>query len=89
MVKGTLRVNKAWILAFALIVGCAKPIPQTTYVPVPCPTPPIVTRPELPIKDLKLDDTIEMERKLWLATIQVLTGYCKQLETILDGYRPQ
>ena len=72
------------ILALFLLVACK---PQIQYVPVPCPEPPQIQRPVLPITTLKPEDSMEKERQLWLATVQALDSYCKQLEDILSGYR--
>jgi len=72
-------------LVIVLAVGCCKP--KTVYITVPCPAPPVIARPALPMNALKPEDTIERERILLVATIQVLLGHCDQLEVLLDAYR--
>jgi hypothetical protein len=77
------------LLALSTILwigGCTRS-PQTVYVPVPCPQPPLVARPSLPIQTLQPGDSVERERILWWATVEALMGYSKTLETLLDGYR--
>ena len=72
------------IASVLFLSGCK---PKVIYVPVPCPEPPMIQRPALPISGLKPDDSIERERTLWVATVEVMDGYAKQLEKLLDGYR--
>lgn len=66
-------------------VGCCKP--KTVYVPVPCPKPILPPRPVAPIKTLKADDSVEHERKLWLATVQAYEAYWVALEKLLEAYQ--
>ncbi len=79
----------ALLLSLALL-ACHR-TPQTVLVPVavPCPPPPKVQRPRLPIVDLKPGDSPDLIQKALLASIQLLQGYAQQLETILDGYNPE
>lgn len=80
-------MKRALALSILLIgFGCK---PKIVYVQTPCPPPPQVQPPILPITTLKPTDTIERERVLWVATVEALDSYCKQLEAILNGYRPK
>ncbi len=80
-------ICKCIALASILVaIGCHK-CPETRTIVVPCPEPPVVVRPELPIKQLKPEDSVNKERVLWVATVEVLDGYCTELEKLLDGYR--
>lgn len=70
-------------------IACVKktpPNPIPEIVVIPCPPPPKVNRPPLPILRVKPDDSITKERQLWIASLKALIGYSEQLEKLLEGY---
>lgn len=81
-----------WLLILPVLAGCAsEPVIRTVEVRVPvaanCPAPPQVVRPGLPIADLAPDSQPADVLRAYAATVEVLKGYCGELETVLDGYR--
>ena len=73
------------LVSLLFLSACCKP--KVEYVAVPCPVPPLLQRPALPITTLKPTDSIERERVLWVATVQAQDIYIDQLEKIMDAYR--
>ena len=83
------------LFAGLLLIGCADTVRvrtdvQEVFVPVLyCPAPPEISRPPLPIHDM----TDEQEKKdgevvkHYKATVKILQGYSKELETALDEYK--
>lgn len=71
-----------------LCLGCAH-APQVVNVPVavPCPAPPAIARPHLPIASLRKDDPPAAVMRAYAATVEALSGYARELEAILQGYR--
>lgn len=71
------------LVAFGL--GCR---PRIEYVPVPCPPPPVLVRPELPIKGWSPGKWTqkELESILW-QSLAMEVGYSKALEEALAAYR--
>ena len=53
------------------------------------PSPPVLTRPELPVYDLREEDIeqpgVVVQR--YRATVKALLGYTAELEAIINGYR--
>ena len=75
-------------IGLALSVGgCAHETIIQVPVAVPCPPPPVVSRPHLPIADIKKDDGEATLIKAYAATVEALKGYAEELEVLLDGYR--
>lgn len=75
------------ILALASLWGCAHETIVQVPVAVPCPPPPVVSRPHLPIADIKRGDGEAALIKAYAATVEALKGYAEELEALLDGYR--
>jgi len=72
-------------LALLLLLTACKP--RIEYVPTPCPPPPTIHRPRLPIEDLVATWTPEQrERALW-ASLAAAVGWGKAQEKLLDAYR--
>jgi len=61
------------------------------YVPIPCPTPPEVVRPELVIFQLTPEDSMNSGKvvQAYKASLLQLQQYSIDLETILNAYRNQ
>ncbi|RJP17895.1 MAG: hypothetical protein C4529_13880 [Deltaproteobacteria bacterium] len=71
-----------------LAMGCAHAPPSVEVpVAVPCPAPPRVVRPHLPISDLRPTDSPDNVVRAYAASVETLIGYARELETILSGYR--
>jgi hypothetical protein len=71
-----------------LFLGCSHaPGVVKVPVPVPCPAPPAVARPHLPIASLRKDDPPADVMKAYAASLEALSGYARELEAILQGYR--
>lgn len=93
------------ILGLALLSGCASSqvkevfVPQVKietqfvkeYVPVPCPPPPNVVRPELIIFQLTPEDETSPGKvvKAYKASVLQLQNYSAELEHLLNAYRTQ
>lgn len=80
------------ITLFCLLIflaGCASSPPAEVRIPVPvqAPQPPEVSRPHLPIADLKKGDPPPLVERAYAASVKALQGYAGQLEQIIDGYR--
>lgn len=78
--------------AFCVITGVLLACschPEMVQVPVavPCPPPPAVQRPHLPIAELKPASPANQVMRAYAASVEVLKGYALQLEKLLDGYR--
>lgn len=80
------------VLALAMLlplVGCASsPVRAQIPVAVPCPPPPAVARPALPIAELTAESQPDAVMRAYAATVEALMGYAGELELLLDGYRP-
>jgi hypothetical protein len=78
-------------LVLLLIAGCKPPTPVIqrveVMVPVPCPAPAVIPRPPLPIQQLKSGDPSVTVKRAYVATVEVLIGYARELEKQLDAYR--
>jgi hypothetical protein len=71
-----------------LCLGCAHaPVVVKEPVAVPCPAPPAIARPHLPIASLRRDDPPAVVMKAYAASLEALSGYARELEAILQGYR--
>lgn len=78
------------IVVIGLLVSLAACAPAPVRVeaePPPLPEPPPVARPHLPIADLTPVDGADAVMRAYAATVEVLTGYAAELETLLDAYR--
>lgn len=67
--------------------GCAHETIVQVPVAVPCPPPPAVSRPHLPIADIRRGEGEAALIKAYAATVEALKGYAEELEALLDGYR--
>lgn len=78
------------LLIALLATGCAT-LPATVEVPVavPCPAPEHAVRPRLSVGSLRPDSTPSEVVRAYAADLVAVIGYAEQLETILDGYRPE
>ena len=84
------RVEIAMLLLAAVLAILALSCkPRVEYVPTPCPPPPMVLKPVLPISSLKPDWTLaQREAALW-SSLALAVGYATSLERIVDAYRPK
>jgi len=78
------------------LIGCASTNPtvdvQEVKIPVGvCPVPKDFVRPALPIDTLTAADINDSGKVVlsYKATVRALEGYIQQLETELNGYKPQ
>lgn len=73
------------IILAALSLNCK---PRIEYVPIPCPPPPVLVRPVLPIKEWQPGKwtQAELEKILW-QSLAMEVGYSKALEEALAAYR--
>jgi len=84
-----LTAAMAVVLALSMF-GCARPVVVQEVrvpIPVPCPEPPAVVRPTLPIFKIPKDAPPSEVVRAYAVSFQLLIGYAESLETILDGYR--
>ena len=74
-----------------VLVACRAPHVEIQRVDVPvvvpCPAPPPLQRPALPIASLPPRPTHDALVKALAASIAVLQGYARELEAVIDGYR--
>lgn len=76
----------------ALLAGCAAHQQAARIeIPIaaPCPVPPVIARPALPIAQLNEQSTPDQVARAYAATVEILMGYARQLETLLNGYREE
>jgi hypothetical protein len=79
---------KKYCLLLALFLGaCATAPAVQTPVAVPCPPPPAIERPRLPVSDLRPSDSPDAVMKALVVSVEKLTGYARELEEALKGYR--
>lgn len=83
-----MRRFHGWNIGISIIllaVGCK---PRIEYVPVPCPPPPVLVRPQLPIKQWAPGRFTpeQVEKMLW-QSLAMEVGYSKALEEALNAYR--
>ena len=81
-----------WPLLLALLtVGCCPPkvVLQRVEVPVaiPCPQPPYLAWPDLPIYHLDRYTSPAEQARAWADSTVILTSTLKQALRLLDGYR--
>ena len=80
----------ALIIMVAMVLsGCSSTLPRTVEIPVavPCTPPPVVIRPHLAISTLQLNSPPAEVIRAYAVSLEQVTGYAQQLETILNGYR--
>jgi hypothetical protein len=78
-------VNKnALTLSLICLVGCTRPVPT----PIPCPEPPFIAKPELPISKWAPGKwtATELEKILW-QSLALQVGYSNALYAALEAYR--
>jgi len=87
-------VNRNFILAMLiglLFVSCARPEPVVRLVPtpvaVPCPEPPVLTWPALPLDAVNEATPPGAVAQAYVASIYVLKGRLAQALALLNGYR--
>jgi hypothetical protein len=71
------------ILSLSLLAGCSKP-----PVVFPCPPPHPVTRPSLRVNALTAQAAPDAVLEAYVLDLADWVGYSKELETLLDAYRP-
>jgi hypothetical protein len=76
---------KAIYLIAPLLLVCMACKP--TIITVPCPKPPAVVRPNLRVKELSQDATMQDILKAYVLDLADQVGYSNELEAILNGYR--
>lgn len=78
-----------WCLLLLSLPGCRRiefvEVPRT--VVIPCPEPPPVSMPDLPIYHLEADATPDQVAKAYAASIVILKGHLLQAHALLNGYR--
>lgn len=87
--RGVILIHVGLALLVVLsLSGCASaPVNAEIPVAVPCPPPPAVARPALPIADLIAESPPDAVMRAYAATVQTLMGYARELELLLNGYR--
>lgn len=75
------------VTAMFLIAGCTAATETVIPVAIPCPQPPVLTRPCLAIQDLHGAEQPGEVIKAYVLTVEQLRGYAVELETIINGYR--
>lgn len=82
-------MSKRLVALLLLLLPACSHVPRTVEIPVavPCPSPPPVVRPELPIDSLTERSTAPEIVRAYVITVQKLIDYSRELETVLDGYR--
>jgi len=84
------------LLLLVALAGCTrtrtivryKPVEVLVPVPVPPTPPPIIERPMLPLMTLKANSPAVDVARSYVASIILLMGYARELEILLDAYRP-
>ena len=84
------------LLAAWLLTGCRTPAPLArtetveVFVPVvePCPAPPVVARPALPLGALDSLSTPDEVLRAYASSAWLLAGYAQEIEMLLGAYRP-
>lgn len=80
------------LILMLILAGCATTphaVTATLPVAVPCPPPPVITRPALPLAQLTATSTPDAVMRAYVASVTLLQGYARQLERLLDGYRSE
>lgn len=79
------------LCATLILLPACTHVPRTVEVPVavPCPPPPPVARPTLPIDRLTGSSTSAEIVRAYVVTVQKLIDYARELEILLDGYRSE
>lgn len=79
--------------ALLLTVACQRPEVVTRLVPtpvaVPCPEPPILDWPALPLDAVNENTPAGEVAKAYVASIRILKGRLAQALLLLNGYREQ
>ena len=83
------------LVVATLLMGCASTTPEvrtetiTVRVPVPTdpPAPPRPSRPALPIAGIDSTSSPQAVTQAYVASVILLQGYARQLETLLRSYR--
>lgn len=80
------------MIPILLLAACATtPTVQTVEIPIAVPLPPAppITRPALPIADINEHSPPDTVLRAYVATVELLMGYSKSLETLLSGYKEE
>lgn len=83
------------IIAFIALAGCSGPREVVRYEPmevlvpvaVPCPHPPPIERPVLPLARIDQASTPDQVMRAYVSSTYLLMGYAAQLEELLRAYR--
>lgn len=85
------RVSIALLLGLLLLACQRTPqiVVQKVEVPVaiPCPEPVVPVRPELPLSTVGPGSPADLVVKAYAASVEMLKGYAKELERIVEGFR--
>ena len=91
-----LLIGVALFLLLLLVAGCApQEIVRTETVEVlvpvatPCPAPPGVRRPALPLAALDSTSAPADVMRAYVSSAWLLAGYAEELEILLDAYRSE
>ena len=81
-------MNRLLLISLALLLSACSTLPPVVEVPVavPCPAPPVTTRPRLAIRDLRPGSQPAEVEKAYATTLEQLGGYAAELEQIVKGY---
>jgi len=81
--------NSKLLLVFLVVFLAACTAPVETLIPtaIPCPQPPALIRPHLALQDLQPVAAPSEVLRAYVITVEQLTGYACELETIINGYR--
>jgi len=81
----------ALVLATLLVTGCTNPFVRIVevdrIVPIPCPEPAVVSKPQLPIHYLEHGDSFDTVVKSYVNSVILLQGYSEELEQALEPYK--
>jgi hypothetical protein len=75
-------------MLIAVAVLSCKP-PRVEYVPAPCPPPPVIAKPQLPIAAYQPTWTQQQKEKALWESLALAVGYSQALEEALKAYRQQ
>lgn len=75
------------LLPLLLLAGCAHVPPPVVPVAAPCPPPPALALPYLPIRDLTPQDPPDVVLRAYAVTVERLKGALRERDALLAGYR--
>jgi len=76
------------LMALAFLVGCHRPV-QVVPAPVavPCPEPPVLTWPPLPVESIQPGTPGGAVAQAYLASLYILKARLAEALALLNGYR--